>query len=198
MRHDPLRKKLAGVLVAATMVFAVASCGGGGGEKAEVVNSSSEDAGSDVGAGRAGDDTSTGDTSLDEALDEMRDQLGNVDMDGECMQIGLAYMGVSMGALGTMFGGTIDAQELRDQLDDLQADLPTEIEDDFAVVADAFEQLSQGMEGTSGNIMDPEYQQKLEQATAALESPEVDEAQKNIEQYIAKECPNLASATTAN
>ena len=45
------------------------------------------------------------------------------------------------------------------------------------------------MTSSGGNILDPATQQALEEASEALEAPEVTEAQANIEAYLERECP---------
>jgi hypothetical protein len=181
MGSNARRNKVLAVLVAGLMVVAAAACGGGD-DGAEVQSTSD--------ATTAERDRSGGSESdLDEALDS----LGG--LDGDCAQVGLAYATISLGALGAMFGGAMsddEMQEMEDELADLDVDIPDEIADDFEVLRDAFAEFAEGTSGLSGNLLDPEYQEQLEKAGEALDSPEVEEAQANIEAYLERECPGFA------
>lgn len=166
---DGTTKKLLAALLAGTMVFAAAACGGDG-DDPEVVESSS-DTGSDSGD-----------------LDDL--DLGILG-DEECANVGLAYATISLGALGAMFGGAMDdgeLDEMEQELEDLEAEVPDQIADDFEVIRGAFAEFGEALGDGGGNIMDPEYQEQLEEAGAVLESDEVMEAQSNIEAWLTENC----------
>lgn len=179
MATTAMRNKVLAALLAMVMVVAVAACGGGGDDP--VVESS----GSDVTSGDSGSDSGSDSDSGD--LDDALGMFG----DDECTNVGLAYATISLGALGSMFGGAMEdgeLEEMENELADLEAEIPDEIAGDFEVIQDAFAEFGAALGDGAGNIFDPEYQEKMEEAGAALESDEVTEAQANIEDWLSENC----------
>lgn len=170
-----VRTKVLALATAVILVIGVAACGGG--DAPEVV--SQEPSGV---SGGSDDATNLG--GIDDAIGDLPDDAET------CLEIGLAYAGLGIGMLGSAFGAdTGDVEELNRQLEELETKVPDEIADDFQIVADAFAEFGNAMTSTGGNILDPATQQALEEASEALEAPEVTEAQANIEAYLERECP---------
>ena len=112
--------------------------------------------------------------------------LGNLD---ECLNVSMAYLGLLAKPLQFMGGASKeDIEKFQQEVKDLDAQIPDEIKDDFNTVASAWNDFAKTMEGASGNIMDPEFQKQIEDASAKLDSPEVKEAQANIDAYFEKTC----------
>jgi hypothetical protein len=179
MAMTAMRNKVMAALLAMVMVVAVAACGGGGDDP--VVESRGNDAPTTEATDDSGRDSDSGD--LDDALGMFGDD--------ECMNVGLAYATISLGALGSMFGGAMEdaeLEEMENELDELRGDIPSELRDDFDVIQNAFAEFGEALGDGGGNIFDPEYQEKMEEAGAALESDEFMEAQANIEDWLAENC----------
>jgi hypothetical protein len=171
-----MRAKVAALLVVG-LVLAAGACGGG---------SSSDDAATgdavQAESSSGGDSSSSGDIN---DLSDAMDALG-----GDCMQAGLAYFALSMQALGASFGmSESDIADMEQSMDELKAEIPSEIEDDFNVFADALSEYASAMQGMNlGDLMSGSSE--AEDAAAILETPEVKEAQANIEAYFDENCPS--------
>ncbi len=171
--------KVATVLAAVLLLGAVA-CGGGDDKEA---SSSDLDATPATTVEKTATDDSTSD--LADGLDDLND-LGVVS--GDCAQASLAYFSLSMQALGASFGGDQAAlDEMQSSIDELEAEIPSEIEDDFTTYADALQQYGEAMRdldiselATGGD--------DVQQAAELMESSDVTEAQANIEQYFEDNC----------
>jgi hypothetical protein len=79
--------------------------------------------------------------------------------------------------------------ELESQVEELQGEIPSEIREDFQVFADGVASYAAAMEGVDmSNLLDPDVTDALDEASEALESPEMTEAQANIDAYFAENC----------
>lgn len=181
MTSGMARTKFAAVMVVGLLVVALSACGGGG--SAPEVVSSNEPATSDGG--------SSGGSSSGDLRDAIPDIVG--DEAQACLEIGLAYASLSLSMLGTAFGADqADVDEMTQQLADLRAEVPAEIQDDFEVFSQAMSEFGSAMTDAGGNLFDPATQQALDDASQALETPEVKEARANIEAYLEANCPEAA------
>jgi len=182
--------RVAAVLTVLVFGATAAACGGGG-DDVQV-------------SGASGSEEPIGGEPITDEVDEMRDQLEDV-AGGEmadCVAVGLAYMtltlGVGFGSLGAAMGAdTEQMQATADELSDLQEDIPEDIREDFETIRTAYEDMIAELdlpEGETPNLLDPEFQEKLDDASALLESPEVEDAQANIEAYMQDQCPDAASS----
>jgi len=179
--------RLAAVLMVMVLGATAAACGSGGGDKAEVSEGAS-----------SGEPIS--DEQLSDEVEEMREGLENLGAGevADCVSVGLAYMtltlGVGFGSLGAAFGA--DPEEMQataDELADLRDQIPEAIQEDFDTIRTAYEDMLSQLDvgdGETPNLLDPEFQEQVEEATAVLESDEVKDAQANIEAYMEDECPN--------
>ena len=116
------------------------------------------------------------DRRADRSADDIRDAIPDIvgDEAQACLEIGLAYASLSLGMLGTAFGADqADVDEMAQQLADLRAEVPAEIQDDFEVFSQAITEFGNVMADAGGNLFDPATQQALEEAGQALETPEV-------------------------
>lgn len=183
------RRKLGAALLAGVLVLGVAACGGGSSSSAPSVVSNE----STTSTTRASSPATTA-TGGGSAGSDLSDALGAVGgTAGTCLELGLAYASISLSLLGGSFGAAVGADqsqldEAARQFDDIQADLPPELKDDFATLQAGFESFSAALSGGTGNILDPAYQAQLETAGEALETPEFTAAQQNIENYLDANC----------
>jgi hypothetical protein len=187
MTGNGYRPKLAVVLVAGLLVVVAAACGGGSSSSAPSIVSNE----STTTTARESSTTTAGGSSASSDLNNSLDALGG--STGACVKIGLAYASVSLsmlGGLGAAFGG--DQSQLTDaetQLQSIQADIPPELKNDFATISKTITNYTNTLKGLSGNILDPAYQQQLDDAGKTLETPEFTSAQKNVENYLDANCP---------
>ncbi len=186
MRSGTAGSRFAAVMAVGLLVVSLSACGGGG-SAPEVVSQEP--------AGSSSSGSSSGGSSSGSPADDIRDAIPDIvgDEAQACLEIGLAYASLSLSMLGTAFGADqADVDEMTQQLADLRAEVPAEIEDDFEVFSQAMSEFGSVMTDAGGNLFDPATQQALEDAGQALETPEVKEAQANIEAYLEQNCPESA------
>jgi hypothetical protein len=182
-----LRVPLAIVLAAS---LGLAACGGDSDEDnaeraiAEAIEQANEDVeNAQDEADNANDDAANDDAANDEdagTSDEDTDSsIPDMESLGDCMQISFAYAGLALASLGGSMGGEelsdADMAELRDSIDEIREGLPKDVQDDFEVVADAY-----------NTLFDKGFMS--EDAQDALESDEFTEASENVQAYIDDLC----------
>lgn len=176
------RTKLAAVLVAG-LVLGAGACGGGG--------SNDETSTGDALKSSAESTTTTESSSGSKSTSDMSDSLDGLNaLGGDCMTAGLAYFALSMQALGASFGmSEADLAEMQSSISELKTEIPSAIEDDFNTYADALSAYANAMKGMDmSDLMSGSSQ--AEEAAKILETPEVKEAQADIEAYFDAECPS--------
>ena len=105
---------------------------------------------------------------------------------GECGQFMFSYMSLSMMGMMTAGADETQRQEIESALGDIRELAPSDIEDEIAVVGDAFgEAMALGMSGGPGG--QPSAADQAE-AEAILESPEVVAAQDEINAWVDANC----------
>lgn len=127
---------------------------------------------------------------LGEGLDDMPGDLGDLGegledldefMDSGCLEFSLAYASVFLSGLGA-FGGMSEeeVEQAQADLQELQASVPDELQEDFATVADAyssyFEELAGSTLAEMGELEDP------------MSDPDVAAADENINAWIEENC----------
>jgi hypothetical protein len=178
--------KAAAVLIAGLLVGATA-CGGGtkkeGSSTGDAVTATTSSASS----------SSNGDSSSASDLAGAADALG-----GDCMKAGLAYFALSMQALGASFGASeSDLADMQSSLDELKGEIPSEIKSDFTTYADALQQYAEAMKGMSIADM-ASGSGDAQKAAAILDTPEVKQAQANIDKYFEETCPSSGSSSSSS
>lgn len=174
--------KVVGVLVAGLLVGATA-CGGS--------SSKDESSGSEKVTATVPETTASGSASSD--LSQLGDDLSALSgKAGDCLTTGLAFAALAMAPLGFMGGATQDQiDQLKTDTEELKAQVPASIRADFQTYADGMEQYANALKGVSlTDIMNPETQQKMEEAGKFLDSPEMKTASDNIEKYFSETCPS--------
>jgi hypothetical protein len=179
-----VKRTTVALTLAVLMLFGAAACGGdenaddttelqSDGDQSSSSDDTSNDTSSSDDSSGSNDSSSDDSTSSDDTpnLDDLGD-LGDLDMGalGDCMAIGMTYAGLALGALG---GGDEAAQEALDAIDELETQLPSELEDDIAVIADAYATMAE--EG-------------IMEGGEALDTDEFKEADANIQAYIDETC----------
>jgi hypothetical protein len=176
---------LAGLLLAGTMVFGMTACGGGS-DKDE----SSSKAESSATAPAASDDSSSSSDDADTP------SAGDF-LDSDCQDAVAAYSTIFTSAMGgSSMLSDEEKQQLEDNIDDLEGKVPSELEDDIAVIADAYQAYFEAlgdldlsdMVNNQGNVKD------IEEAGEKIESDEVKDAQANIEAFFDENCPSMSGA----
>jgi hypothetical protein len=114
--------------------------------------------------------------------------MGNL---GECLELSSAYLSISMGSMAVM-GGPDAVEEMQQAWGDLEGSVPDELQGDFQVLSDAFDEFAAAFEGVDTSdptaMLTEEFSQQMEEASAALETPEAEEAQANIEAWLDENC----------
>ena len=75
--------------------------------------------------------------------------------------------------------------------DEIADQVPEEIRDDYQVLADNFQELADALKGidlASGETPSPEALAKLQELSASLDTPEVQQATENIEAWARENC----------
>jgi len=178
--------KIVGVLVAGLLLGATA-CGGSS-KKDE--SSSSNGVSATVPDTTAGSGTkSSSDSDLSQLGDDLNALSGKA---GDCFTAGLAFAALSLTPLGFMGGASQeDIDQLKSDTEELKAKVPDAVKGDFQTYADGIEQYANALKGVSvEDILNPETQQKMEDASKILESPEMTKASDNITTYFSETCPS--------
>jgi hypothetical protein len=173
-----MRTKLAAVLVAG-LVLGAGACGGG--------SKNDESSTGDAIKSSAETTTTTAKTSTTKSTSDLSGGLSGA---GDCLQAAGAYATIGLSIL-TYMGGATPAQlaELQTQVDQLKGEIPAELRDDFQVFADGIAEYASAMQNVDmSNILDPGVQDDLNRASEALDSPEMTEAQANIDAYFNENC----------
>lgn len=129
------------------------------------------------------------------AASELDDALGG----GGCIQTSLAYASLMSEPL-SMLGGTASKDQIeqfkRDTAE-LQARIPAEVRDQFAVISAAFTGYAETFSSIDFSnpdaYLDPGVQQRLEEASNRLDAPEVKAARADVDAYFARICPSAAA-----
>jgi hypothetical protein len=174
--------KVVGVLVAGLLVGATA-CGG----SSKKDDSSASGAVTATTASQSSSDTTNSD--LSQLGDDLNALSGKA---GDCLTASLAFAALALAPLGFMGGGSeSDIAQLQTDAEKLKAEVPESIKGDFQTYADGIEAYANALKGVSfSDIANPETQQKIQDASKLLETPEMTQAQQNIEKYFNDTCPS--------
>ena len=178
-------RSLLAVLISCALALFAAGCGDDNEEAAReaAAEAAAEDAAKDDSKDAAKDDStaddgnvsSDEDSSSDVDVDSTIPSLDDLDLEGlgeqfgDCMSVSMAYAGLAMSAMG----GEEGAKAAQEAAAAMKGELPKELHDDLAVVAEAF-----GTVAKEGIMAGSE----------ALDSPEFEKADKNITDYLDEAC----------
>jgi len=182
-------KKLGAIALALALSLAVVGCGS---SKKNDEASNTEAAGQ---AEKQSDGSSTtttekpGDDSSSSDLSDALSDLGSGQV-GDCLSTSLAYASLVLAPLGFTGGATQEQIDKFEQdTQDLEAKIPSELKDDFETVASAYKEYGETLKGIDfADMLNPDTQQKLEDASENLDDPDVKAAQDRITAYFDENC----------
>ena len=186
-------KKCAAVAVALLLGLAVVGCGSKKGDTASTGDASQSEKQSEANpdassttTSKSGGTTST--TSGSNGLNGLNNITGG--QLGDCVGASVAYATLVLEPLGFMGGAT---QEQIDKFEqdtkDVQSKIPSELQDDFQTVADAYKAYGDALKGIDfSDMLNPDTQKKVEDASNMLDDPQVKAAQDNIDAYFKDNC----------
>lgn len=179
-------RRLTAALVASVLLFGTAAgC------------ASSDDSGSDdttentdentdetTDSGDTEDTTDSGDTDTSD-LGDLGDELGDLGdeldaLGGECLDFAVAYASLGLAILGATDESAAD--DLSATLDELDASVPDEVQDDWETVRAAYEDWATAI-SENGILSD-----EATEASEALSEGDVADAQANIDAYLEEAC----------
>jgi outer membrane murein-binding lipoprotein Lpp len=124
---------------------------------------------------------------------KVRDDLDGL-FGGDCVKAYTAFIGFMGSSAGVLGGGMPDEElaEFEAQFDEFKSGLPSELVDDFETVAAALDEFYGALVGVDTNdYVNPATQEKLEEASKALESAEFESASDNIQAWFEENCEGL-------
>lgn len=180
-------RRAAALALAAALATGLTACGGGDDEEGtdqvdlEDVESDASSASSEDEDASAPDEEAT-----DDAVD---DAVAGAFSEG-CGEFSQVF-----GALGGAISGAFDA-EAAEEFENFVDDAPEEIQDDLETIASSYEEFADALEEAgfdpedpqSFDPSDPEAIQIFTEASAALSSPEFQEASTAVSEFIAADC----------
>jgi hypothetical protein len=174
-------RRLIALLMAGFLLAALAGC-------------SSEDSGTDESTDESAESSTTTDSNKDDSSDATTDDgddttgIANVD---DCIEAGQVYASVIAAPFAFLGGAASEEQiaEWEGQVEEFKDKVPSELEDDYNTLRDAYDQFAQELEGLSlTDLFNPSTQEALQEATALIDSDEVKAAQENLEEYYQSNC----------
>lgn len=112
---------------------------------------------------------------------------------GDCTRLFELYGAITGGAAGAFMGGAGEEQvkEFEAGIARLRDSVPEDLRDDITTVSDAYKAMAQALATSDpSDYLDPEYQQKIEDATADFDAPAVQAAADDLQTYFANNCRN--------
>lgn len=107
-----------------------------------------------------------------------------------CTELASAFLVVAAGPVMGFVGGADGAAEFEESLADLNVRVPSELADEFAIIEAAFAEFNAVLGGASmSDMMDnPAVAERFEEASAALDDPEVEEALDTMGEFLEDNC----------
>jgi len=184
-------KKTAALVFAIALMFTAVACGSS--KKADDVSAADANKGEKQSDGSGTTTTtrakSTSSDTSDTSGGSSSDALGGL-ASSDCLAAFTAYTGLYTEALG--FASGADQSQISDfeqKTQDLQSKIPSDLKDDFTTVANAYHQYAEAVKGIDySDLLNPATQDKLTQASNALDSQDVKDAQQRIDDYFTTTC----------
>lgn len=148
----------------------------------------------------------SGDQSPSDAAAESKDAAQSAkDADkalgaGGCFEAAAAYGAIIAKPMELQSKGAskADIDAYQQQIEDLRKNVDEKIRDDYDVLAKAYTEYAKAISGVNlsdpSQLMNPDVQKKLQDASDALDTPEVKKAQQNVEDYF-KSCETKLPGT---
>lgn len=165
----------------AGLTLVVSACGGGGGEEPSGdASSQSTSSGQSEGSGSSG----TAEIEFGGEFD------GSVEA---CGQLSGAFTSLALGPSMALIGGTEDLAGIREQLSGQTFRVPAELEEPFRIIDDAYAQIERDLEGVNitDAMGDPEAMARLDEATSAYSTPEVQGALEEVGAFLEANCTDF-------
>lgn len=107
-----------------------------------------------------------------------------------CTELASAFLVVAAGPLMGFVGGADGAAEFEESLADLNVRVPSELADEFAIIEAAYAEFNAVLGGASLSDMmdDPAVAERFDEASAALDDPEVEEALETMGGFLEDNC----------
>jgi hypothetical protein len=173
-------KRLIALLMAGFLLAALAGC-------------SSEDSGTDESTDESAESSTTTDSNKDDSSDATTDDgdtpnIGNLD---DCAEAAGVFASVVAAPFAFIGGAASDEQiaEWESQVEEFKDKVPADLQDDYDTLSAAYDEFAQALEGLSlSDLVNPATQQALQDASAAIESDDVQAAQENLQEYYESNC----------
>lgn len=164
---------MAVVALLAAVAVAAPACGGDDStttaEKSSGSRSTTTERASESDPSDSGSDSGSSDSSSDSGTSDTLPDMSDMGALGDCLQVASTWAGLALSALGS----PEDAKKARDQAEELKSSLPADLHDDLDTVAEAYATVAE---------------KGLIEGADALDTPEFNKANKNIEAYLDKTC----------
>ena len=188
-------KKTAAILVAVLLSLTAVACGSKKSDSASTADASKSEKQSDGSGGttttRRSSTTTSSDSSSGSGSDSSGDSSGlGLAGSSECVAAYTTYSAL-IGQAASLAGGADQSQidDFEQKTQDLKAKIPAAVQADFQTVADAYRQYAEAIKGLDfTDLLNPDTQKKLQQATDALDSQSVKDAQSRIDDYFKSTC----------
>jgi len=193
-------KKTAAILVAVLLSLTAVACGSKKADTASTADASRSEKQSDGKGGTTTTERSPATTddssssSSSSGSGSSSDGSSGLGLAGsaECLAAYQTYSGLIVEA-GSFAAGADQSQidQFEQQTQDLKAKIPSAVQADFQTVADAYKQYAEAIKGIDfTDLLNPATQDKLKQASDALDSQSVKDAQDRIDTYFKTTCGN--------
>lgn len=168
----------------AGLTLMVSACGGGGGSDESAEGGSSSEQSTSSGQSDGSGSSGTAEIEFGGEFD------GSVEA---CGQLSGAFASLMLGPSMALIGGTEDLAEMRQQLSGQTFRVPAELEEPFQIIDDAYAQIERDLEGLNltDAMGDPEAMARLDEATSAYNTPEVQGALEEVGAFLEANCTDF-------
>jgi len=168
------RSRTALVALFAVAALVVAACGGG---DSESTSSGSPD--TTAGSGSSG--VTTPDVQVGGGFD------GSVEA---CQELSAAFALIVGGPFMAMVAGEQDMADFNEALAEIDARVPSELADEFKTIESAYAEFNEALGGASITeaMTNPAVAERLEEASSALDNPEVEQAIETVGTFLEDNC----------
>ena len=106
----------------------------------------------------------------------------------------MAFLTLSLAPISFIGGASEeDINKLERDTEDLRGKVPDEIRDDFETFSRGIEDYANALKGVNlRDLLEPETQKKMEDASKFVDAPEMQQASDKIEAYFEKTCPSVS------
>jgi hypothetical protein len=170
-------RRLIALLIVGFVLAALAGCSSDGDNSNDATDVSVDEGTDTPGPDEGADDDVPG-----------RSNLGNLE---DCAEAARAFAGVVAAPFTFLSGQATDEQiaEWEDQVEELKGNVPDDLADDYQTLADAYGEFAAALDGVSlSDMLNPQTQQALQEASERLDTDEVQAAQERVQAYFESNC----------